>query len=90
MAFFCAILLSSERIVSWGRRALLLTLALVFAGVVLTTSTSIGQDIQQMWQTRGSTQRTNMEWRAERSDMAGGLNNRFAKYAGASGNFVVK
>ena len=84
MAFFCALLLSSERIVSWGRRTLLLTLALVFAGVVLTTSTSIGQDIQQMWQTRGSTQSANMEWRAIRSDMAGGLNNRFAKYAGAA------
>ena len=84
MAFFCALLLSSERIVSWGRRALLLTLALVFAGVVLTTSTSIGQDILQMWQTRGSRQQANMEWRAERTDMAGGLNNRFAKYAGAA------
>ena len=84
MAFFCALLLSSERIVSWGRRALLLTLALVFAGVVLTTSTSIGQDIQQMWQTRGSRQQAHMEWRAERTDMAGGLNNRFAKYAGAA------
>lgn len=84
MAFFCALLLSSERIVSWGRRALLFTLAFVFAGVVLTTSTSIGQDIMEMWQTRGSKQRANMEWRAERTDMAGGLNNRFAKYAGAA------
>lgn len=84
MAFFCALLLSSERIVSWGRRALLFTLAFVFAGVVLTTSTSIGHDIQQMWQTRGSTQQANMEWRAVRTDMAGGLNNRFAKYAGAA------
>lgn len=84
MAFFCALLLSSERIVSWGRRALLLTLALVFTGVVLTTSTSIGQDIQEMWRTRGSGQRTNMEWRAERTDMAGGLNNKYAKYAGAA------
>ncbi len=84
MAFFCALLLSSERIVSWGRRALLITLAIIFAGVVLTTSTSIGQDIQQMWQTRGSGQRAYVEWMAERDDMAGGLNNRFAKYAGAA------
>ena len=83
MAFFCALLLSSERVVSWGRRALLLTLALVFAGVVLTTSTSIGHDIQQMWQQRGSTQQTNMEWRAERVDK-GGFHNDFAKYAGAA------
>ena len=78
MAFFCALLLSSERIVSWGRRALLLTLALVFAGVVLTTSTSIGQDITKMWQTRGSNQQVNMEWRAVRDN-----GNQYAKYAGA-------
>ena len=79
MAFFCALLLSSERIVSWGRRALLLTLALVFVGVVLMTSTSIGHDIQQMWQTRGSNQQVNMEWRAVRDN-----GNQFAKYAGAA------
>lgn len=79
MAFFCALLLSSERIVSWGRRALLFTLAFVFAGVVLTTSTSIGQDIQQMWQTGGSNQQVNMEWRAIRDN-----GNQFAKYAGAA------
>lgn len=84
MAFFCALLLSSERIVSWGRRALLLTLALVFAGVVLTTSTSIGQDIQQMWRTRGSGQKVNMEWRAEREAGQKGMTQRFAKYAGAA------
>lgn len=83
MAFFCALLLSSERVVSWGRRALLLTLALVFAGVVLTTSTSIGQDIQKMWRTRGSGQRTNMEWRAVR-DVGQGMTQQFAKYAGAT------
>ena len=79
MAFFCALLLSSERIVSWGRRALLLSLALVFAGVVVTTSTSIGHDIQQMWQTRGSNQQVNMEWRTVRDN-----GNQFAKYAGAA------
>lgn len=84
MAFFCALLLSSERIVSWGRRALLLTLALVFTGVVLMTNTSIGHDIQQMWKTRGSGQRANMEWRAERKDAAGGLSNHFSRYAGAA------
>ena len=83
MAFFCALLLSSDRIVSWGRRALLLTLALVFAGVVFTTSTSIGQDVMAMWQTRGSAQQTNMEWRAVR-DVGQGMTQKFAKYAGAA------
>ena len=79
MSFFCALLLSSERIVSWGRRALLLTLALIFAGVVVTTSTNIGQDIKQMWQIRSSNQQVNMEWRAIRDN-----GNQFAKYAGAA------
>lgn len=83
MAFFCALLLSSERIVSWGRRALLLTLALVFAGVVLTTSTSIGQDIQKMWQARSSTQQEAIEWYSTRVD-GGGFSNSLAKYAGAA------
>ena len=83
MAFFCALLLSSERIVSWGRRALLLTLALVFAGVVLTTSTSIGQDIQQMWNARSSTQESSIEWYSARKD-GGGYSNRFVQYAGAA------
>ena len=84
MAFFCTIILSSERVVSWGRRTLMLIMAIAFAGITLMTNTSIGQDILQMWQTRGSSQRANMEWRAERTDMAGGLNNKFAKYAGAT------
>lgn len=83
MAFFCALLFSSERIVSWGRRALLLTLALVFAGVIFTTSTSIGQDVMAMWQTRGSNQQTNMEWRSVR-DVGHGMTQKFAKYAGAA------
>ena len=84
MAFFCTIILSSERVVSWGRRTLMLVMAILFAGMTLMTSTSIGQDIQQMWRTRGSGQRVNMEWRAEREDAAEGLSNRFAKYAGAA------
>ena len=83
MAFFCALLLSSERIVSWGRRALLLTLALVFAGVVLTTSTNIGKDIQQMWNARSSTQESSIEWYSTRKD-GGGYSNRFVQYAGAA------
>ena len=84
MAFFCTILLSSERVVSWGRRALMLVMAILFAGMTLMTSTSIGQDVQQMWRTRGSSQRANMEWRAVRDDAVGGLSNNFAKYAGAA------
>lgn len=83
MAFFCALLFSSERVVSWGRRALLIVLALVFSGVVLTTSTSIGQDILQMWHARSSTQDAAIEWYSTRED-EGGYTNNFIKYAGSA------
>ena len=83
MAFFCTILLSSERVVSWGRRTLMLIMAILFAIMILMTSTSIGQDIQQMWQTRGTNQEATMKWHSERVDK-GGFSNQFAKYAGAA------
>jgi hypothetical protein len=83
MAFFCTILLSSERVVSWGRRTLMLIMAILFAGMILMTSTSIGQDVQQMWQTRGTNQEATMKWHSERVDK-GGFSNQFAKYAGAA------
>lgn len=83
MAFFCALLLSSGRVVSFGRRALLIVMAVVFVAIMLMTSTSIGNEVRQMWETGGSTQRGNMEWRAERKD-ADGLQQRFARYAGSA------
>lgn len=84
MAFFCTVILSSDRVVSWGRRTLMLIMAILFAGMTLMTSTSIGHDIQHMWQTRGSAQRANMEWRAERQAGQKGMTQKFAKYAGAT------
>lgn len=83
MAFFCVLILSSERVVSWGRRALLLALALVFAGLVFTTSTSIGQDLMQMWQARSSTQQAAIDWYSTRVD-EGGFSNSLARHAGAA------
>ena len=84
MAFFCALLLSSGRVVSFGRRALLIVMAVIFVAIMLMTSTSIGNEVRQMWETGGSTQRGNMEWRAERKDATDGLQQRFARYAGSA------
>lgn len=81
LAFFCALLFSSDRVISWGRRTLLIILAGIFAIIMLFTSTSIGNDIQQMWETRGTGQEANMEWRSRRG---GALSQQFAKYAGAA------
>lgn len=81
LAFFCALILSSERIVSWGRRLSLILIAVVFALVLFFSSTGIGQDMMQMWETRGTGQQANMEWRSRRG---GEVSQTFARYAGSS------
>ena len=78
-AFFCALLLTTGRVSGFGKRAVLIVVAGVFAATMFLTSTSIGSEVSQMWQTRGSTQQSNMEWRSRRDN-----GNVFAKYAGAA------
>lgn len=83
LAFLCALLLSSDRVVGWGRRILLIGVAFTIVGVVMLNNTGIGNSVRAMWQTRGSEQKGNMEWRATRVD-EGGYTQKFAKYAGAA------
>ena len=79
MAFFCALLLTTGRVSGIGKRIVLSVAALGFVIVMMFTSTSIGDDVKQMWNTRGSTQQSNMEWRTTRAN-----GNQFAKYASAT------
>ena len=79
MAFFCALLLTTGRVSGIGKRIVLSVAALGFIIVMMFTSTSIGDDVKQMWNTRGSTQQSNMEWRTKRDN-----GNIYAKYAGAA------
>jgi hypothetical protein len=83
LAFFCALLFSSGRVVGWGKRILLIVAAGIFVVVMLLSSTGIGQDVAAMWETRGSNQEATMKWHSERVDK-GGFSNQFAKYAGAA------
>lgn len=83
LAFLCALLLSSDRVVGWGRRILLIVVASAFVGAVMLNNTSIGNDVRAMWQTRGSEQKGNMAWRATRVDKGGHVQ-KFAKYASAT------
>lgn len=78
-AFFCALLLTTGRVSGFGKRAVLIVVAGIFAATMFLTSTSIGSEVTQMWQTRGSNQQSNMEWRSRRDN-----GNAFAKYAGAA------
>lgn len=84
LAFFCALVLSSERVISWGRRVLLILMAAVFVAVMFFSTTGIGRDVMDMWSEGGSGQQANMEWRSERGKYEGILSQSFAKYAGAS------
>ena len=83
LAFFCTLLLTTGRMVGWGKRVLLIVAATAFVVVMILSNTSIGQDVASMWERRGSDQEANMEWRSER-DVGQGMTQKFAKYAGAA------
>ena len=82
-AFLCALLLTSGRVVGWGKRLVIGVVTGAFVVSMLLSGTSIGQDVREMWATRGSTQEAHAEWRSERKDEAG-LKQKYAKYAGAA------
>ena len=84
LAFFCALLFTTGRVVGWGKRIVLSMAAGIFVIIMFLTSSGIGQELTAMWETRGSDQNANMEWRSVRKDAIGGLSNSFAKYAGAA------
>ena len=78
LSLLFSVVMSSTRVVSWGKRIVVGSLAIALIGVTM------GNRIQEqgeslLQQARGGQQRENMEWRAERK---GG--NVFAKYAGAT------
>lgn len=81
LAFMCALLFTSGRVVNVGRRIGLSVVAVAAAVVMLFSTTSIGEEVSQMWETGGSGQQANMEWRSRRG---GAQSQQFAKYAGAA------
>lgn len=81
MGFALALLLTSDRVVKGWRRVMLIGVVAVGGLVLVASESSIISDVQQMWETGGSQQRGNMEWRSRRD---GDMSQRFAKYAGAT------
>jgi hypothetical protein len=80
-AFLCALLLTSGRVVGIGKRIVIGIVAGAFFITMLFSTTSIGNDVREMWASGGSTQQGNMEWRSQRD---GALSQKYAKYAGAA------
>ena len=79
IAFFCALLLTAGRVSSLGKRIVIIVATGIFVVTMLFASTSIGEDVQKMWQEGAAGQQANMEWRAIRNN-----GNMFAKYASAA------
>ena len=82
LALFITIVMSSSRVVNWGKRILIGFLAVLFIGVM--AGNQIKERAQELIeQVQGGYQEENMDWRANRKD-ASGNKQRFAKYAGAT------
>ena len=77
MAFFGAILLSKDRVMSTGRRIFIGFLMFLSAATMF--SGRIEKEVMAYWDARESNQSTSMEWRSTRE---GG--NKFAKYGSAA------
>lgn len=79
LSLLFSLTMSSQRVVGWGKRIVVGTLAIAVIG--LTMGNRLEEESQALLQkARSNEQSQNMEWRSKRSDGA----NQFAKYAGAA------
>lgn len=77
-----SVVMSSSRVVTWGKRIIVGFLAIALIGVV--AGNLIEEKTRGLFeQVQGDSQKANMEWRSERKDASGNTQN-FAKYAGAT------
>lgn len=72
-SFFTAIIFSPSKMIKMGKRVILIAWIVVAAGYFM--GGKIATEVEEVWENRGSNQKTSMEWRSTRE---GG--NKFAKY----------
>lgn len=78
LALVFSVVMSSSKVVSWGKRIIVGFLAIALIGVV--AGNRIEEESRQLWDTAQSGQQhENMEWRGKREH-----GNAYAKYAGAA------
>ena len=78
LSLIFSVVMSSSRVVNWGKRVIVGMLAVLLIGV--TMGNRIQEESQQLFNAaKGNMQKENMEWRSRRQD-----GNAFAKYAGKS------
>lgn len=82
LALIFSVVMSSTRVVNWGKRIIVGGLAIALIGVV--AGNRITEEANELVeQVQSGRQKQNMEWRSERTD-GGGIKQSFAKYAGAA------
>lgn len=82
LALLFTMLMSSSKVVSWGKRIIVCTMAVLLIGV--TMGNRIQEESKQLVElVQGGYQEGNMEYRATRKDVSGNQQ-KFAKYAGAA------
>ena len=79
MAFFCALLFTTGRVSGTGKRFVLILATGAFVLTMFLTSTSIGEDIIEIWTHKSSVQEEGLDWMATREN-----GNQYAKYVGAT------
>ena len=79
IAMLCALVLTSNKMLKWGRRSVYGILAALFVVLVLLSNSSIRNDFFGMVETGSSEQRGNMEWRSRRDN-----GNVLARHAGSA------
>ena len=78
LAMLFAVIMSSTKVVSWGKRIIVGGLAIALVGVI--AGNSIREQASNLFeQVRSNDQEKNMEWRTQREN-----GNAFAKYAGSA------
>jgi hypothetical protein len=82
LALIFSVVMSSTRVVNWGKRIIVGGLTVALIGVVAGNRIS-EQANDLVEQVQSGRQKQNMEWRSERTD-GGGIKQSFAKYAGAA------
>lgn len=84
LALLVTLVLSTDKVVSWGKRILVIIFALGFMATMLFQNESIWGEVQALAQTDiRAQQEGNMRWRSERGGV-GDAKQRFAKYATAT------
>lgn len=82
LALVFSLVMSSAKVVSWGKRVIVGGLAVVLVGIIAGNQMK-ERAMDMLEQVQGDYQNENMNWRSERKD-AGGNTQSFARYAGAA------